>query len=122
MEQLQPEANVDEYPAAFKSIRGAKSFWSLLIVLAILTHLTAFVLVDLVGILDDQSPASGAASSAPSKAETGRTDFTKACKTIFNEAMPAMKFLAPISCAIAHSRRRGDLTYQTSSTQACCIR
>jgi len=103
MEQLQPEANVAEYPAAFRSIRGAKGFWSLLIFLAIMTHLTAFVLVDYVGILDEEpAPEVGSASAPAARApeQADKISLAGYCRTILDEAMPAMKFAAPISCMI----------------------
>ena len=56
MEQLHNEFAIAEHSVALRSVRAAKFLWSILIVLALLMHIAAFVLVEFVGVLDEKAP------------------------------------------------------------------
>jgi len=112
MQQLQIGPGASECGSALRSLRLAKSFWSLLIILAILIHLAAFVMVEFVGVLDEAKggekkkakpaatkPAKPAKAKEPTEAEE-ETAPGKIVNTVMSEAMPIAKLIAPLACAM----------------------
>jgi hypothetical protein len=113
MQQLQIQPGGSEFGSVLKSLRLAKSFWSLLILLAILIHLAGFVMVEFVGVLDTKNAEGKTAAktkptttkAAEAKDEQGdeEEDATApmaVVKTVMSEAMPIAKVAAPLACAV----------------------
>lgn len=102
MEQLQPQIGAAPATAALKSLRLAKTFWSLLIILAILIHLAAFVMVEWAGVADTKSPKAMAGQATTKKAGEQKPEPNPASviKDIMDQAMPIAKLAAPVSCGI----------------------
>ena len=108
MQQVQLDPGTSGFGSALKSLRLAKSFWSLLIILAVLIHLAAFVMVEFVGVLDkDGGEKAGKAKPATAKAAPAKEaeDEDAAApmavvKTVMSEAMPIAKLAAPLACMV----------------------
>ena len=118
MQQLQIDPGASDSGSALKSIRLAKCFWSLLILLAILVHLAAFVMVEFVGVLDAKEaekaktakkakiaktkPATTRAAAKPAEPKEAEDEAApmNVVKTVMGEAMPIAKLVAPLAAAV----------------------
>ena len=67
MQQLRQETAVPEYAEAFRSIRMAKFWLSLLTVLTLVVFLGSFIVVEFTTLLNE-TPAKAAVKPAPKKA------------------------------------------------------
>ena len=99
MQQIQGGTISSEYADAFRSVRSARTAFSLLILLAILVQLAGFVLVEFVGVLDPLHTEESAAT-APAEGAEVQGDSTVRARTweyALRWVLPAMKFTALVS-------------------------
>ena len=103
-----------EYADAFKSIRAARCWFAILVLLPILVYLASFILVEFTTVLDDEpmvvaagKPAAAtqeaatqaaATQAAPKKAEP--YSIAKTVRCVLGEVLPAMRFLAVVAGAL----------------------